>query len=500
MLMYITDESGNMHEITDIRSSMQVHRPKTASIKVIRSDSLPGKPARIKLTPASVKTVQHRRNTVNVPVVTRDHLAHRFRQNWLAKYPMDTCSNGAGNLDDSLTSLNWLQNLNIMKLASPTPPPSPLTLTDNTKVNPNAVLNMTNSPSVRMEPRGNIYGDLTPPPSLQDKVDYKTNPCVKPPYSYATLICMAMQETQKQKITLSAIYNWITENFAYYRMAEPSWQNSIRHNLSLNKCFQKVPRRKDEPGKGGFWRINPEFSDSFENGVFKKRRCSRDSYPAVNMPPFKKIKKEVDDDSYNSSADNSRVSTDSNGFHHEDSSNPFLNFPSSVSDEDGDMLSREFNWSSLLGQDIQVDGRTIKAEDLLDEAEHSLASPLIDMSPPPSESNSDDMGLEDLLSQTDFSQDVALDFTTNDPLDLTVSGTGLNPPNWWNESFTFPGDSRELIEAAASASSRPSGLNTPIAQSPAYEDDGLSWDQHTMPAAFDMDNLFDIENIPSPQL
>jgi forkhead box protein J1 len=38
---------------------------------------------------------------------------------------------------------------------------------------------------------------------------------IKPPYSYASLICMAMK-TNQHKMTLSSIYKWIKENFLYY--------------------------------------------------------------------------------------------------------------------------------------------------------------------------------------------------------------------------------------------------------------------------------------------
>ena len=55
------------------------------------------------------------------------------------------------------------------------------------------------------------------------KVDYKGNGERKPLYSYAALICLAMRDAGK-KMTLSQIYRWIRDNFAYYRTGDKSWQ------------------------------------------------------------------------------------------------------------------------------------------------------------------------------------------------------------------------------------------------------------------------------------
>lgn len=92
----------------------------------------------------------------------------------------------------------------------------------------------------------------------------------KPNQSYAQMITRAISSSTEGKLSLGEIYKWIEDNFEYYRFANPVWKNSIRHNLSLSKCFKKVPREPGSRGKGGKWMIDKEYLYLEENK--KKRR------------------------------------------------------------------------------------------------------------------------------------------------------------------------------------------------------------------------------------
>ena len=128
-----------------------------------------------------------------------------------------------------------------------------------------------------------------------EKIDYSSDAMkdVKPPCSYSTLIGQAILSVPEEKMPLSSIYDWIKKHFSYYRHMDGGWQNSIRHNLSLNQSFKKIAREANEPGKGGMWYIAPDKKEQIKADGLKMtsrggaRRSSNPNSPMPKKSPKK---------------------------------------------------------------------------------------------------------------------------------------------------------------------------------------------------------------------
>jgi hypothetical protein len=152
---------------------------------------------------------------------------------------------------------------------------------------------------------------------------------VKPPYSYIALITMALESSTTGMMTLNDIYKFIETRFPYFKENTQRWQNSIRHNLSLNDCFIKLPKCSSRPGKGNYWSLHPNAGDMFGNGSFLRRTKRFKTTTSGNLsqsPPLS-----------NPSASSS-PSTISNDSCHTATQNTFLNVNQSVHQQAGNSL------------------------------------------------------------------------------------------------------------------------------------------------------------------
>ncbi|KAE8378818.1 hypothetical protein BDV26DRAFT_280831 [Aspergillus bertholletiae] len=89
-------------------------------------------------------------------------------------------------------------------------------------------------------------------------------PNIDPPYS--TLIYQALRDAPGKKLSLQEIYGWFEENTTKGKdRSSKGWQNSIRHNLSMNAGFEAV-RVEKAPGKKAlnYWRLTDE---AIANGI-----------------------------------------------------------------------------------------------------------------------------------------------------------------------------------------------------------------------------------------
>lgn len=115
----------------------------------------------------------------------------------------------------------------------------------------------------------------SPAPFEEEELPFKLPPGPrsreKPQWSYAALIGQAILASPQQKLSLNQIYTFISMAYPYYEKDQAGWRNSIRHNLSLNGSFIKVPREAGARGKGSLWAINPSDLECFKGGGYVRR-------------------------------------------------------------------------------------------------------------------------------------------------------------------------------------------------------------------------------------
>ncbi|XP_019655962.1 LOW QUALITY PROTEIN: forkhead box protein N3 [Ailuropoda melanoleuca] len=163
--------------------------------------------------------------------------------------------------DEELTNLNWLhESKNLLKSFG------------------ESVLRS-------VSPVQDLDDDTPPSPAHSDMpYDARQNPNCKPPYSFSCLIFMAIEDSPTKRLPVKDIYNWILEHFPYFANAPTGWKNSVRHNLSLNKCFKKVDKERSQSiGKGSLWCIDPEYRQNLIQAL--KKTPYHPYSPVFNTPP-----------------------------------------------------------------------------------------------------------------------------------------------------------------------------------------------------------------------
>lgn len=113
---------------------------------------------------------------------------------------------------------------------------------------------------------------------------------------------MALKNSKTGSLPVSEIYSFMKEHFPYFKVrvhprggsrtpqilcsgcisltvsctfqtAPDGWKNSVRHNLSLNKCFEKVENKMSGTSrKGCLWALNPAKIDKMEEEMQKWKR------------------------------------------------------------------------------------------------------------------------------------------------------------------------------------------------------------------------------------
>ena len=143
--------------------------------------------------------------------------------------------------DNDLTNLNWLQKPHVLNSLCSSLAESPARVRAMRRM----PAKRTSETKTNMPVNGERYDSDKAFDSIlavRNRRSGSGRMPTKPPLSFACMIFMAIESSPDKMLPVRDIYNWIMKKFPFFRTASPGWKNSVRHNLSLNKCFRKVEK------------------------------------------------------------------------------------------------------------------------------------------------------------------------------------------------------------------------------------------------------------------
>lgn len=95
-----------------------------------------------------------------------------------------------------------------------------------------------------------------PHPNCPDTLDCLPDTDGRPQHTLPVILRCAILGSANKRLTIREIYAAMENKYTYFRNAGPTWKQSVRHHLSLNRLFERQPRPVTDPGFGSYWTVN----------------------------------------------------------------------------------------------------------------------------------------------------------------------------------------------------------------------------------------------------